>query len=1549
MRRASLVCLLLCLASAAPPASALLDQDAPRLLQVDPSPGEVPQLDHIEIVVSEPVSGVSASDLSVNGAPAEEVTGAGAVYTFSFPLIREGPVQIGWDPNTKIFDRADPPNFFDSTAPDAAWLYQVVDRLPPRAQITPAPGQTLRELSQVQITFSEPVDGVDAADLLLNGRAATNVTGTAAGPYVFYFDPPNVGTVELRWATGHGIRDEAAAPNAFEGASWNYFFNPAKPVATVRINEILAANGNGLRDEDGDYSDWIELFNFGAAPVNLNGWALTDAPDKQDLWVFPDVSVPAGGYLLVFASGKDRRDPNGRLHANFKLNSAGEYLGLFDGEFPRRPASELKPFPEQRTDFSFGYDAVGSLRYFATPTPNSANATATIFGVVPPVRFSLPRGFYSSAFALEITSDNPGATVRFTVDGSEPSLANGQIYSGPITIDKTSIIRAAAFQENFLPSLPQTHTYIFWDQVLHQPSNPAGFPIGPTVWSGYPADYEMDPEVVTNPAYRDLIKPALQALPVLALSVKPDDLFGPVRGIYTHPTSRGASWEKACSAEFIWPNGKTGFQIDCGIQTQGNSGRDPLKQPKHPFRLSFKGAYGATKLNYHLFPDSPVESFDTLVLRSDFNFSWLHWNPTQRSRAQRTRDAWIKDSLRAMGGLSTHNRYVHLFLNGLYWGIYDPSERPDGSFAATYLGGEKEDFDVINEGTVKDGAITAYDQLLGITNPADPVQYGRMQQMLNLSQFIDYMLLHFYVGHEDWGKNKNWYAVRNRNGGQFYYLPWDGENILNDPAINRVSNPDVPSNLHTKLAGNPEYRLAFADHVHKQFFNGGALTPEAAVARWKKRAAEVELPIVAESARWGDYRRDVNSYSSPPYELYTRDNQWRTEQQRLLNSYFPGRTRTVLNQLRAAGLYPSVAAPEFNQNGGWAAPGFALTMQALSGRIYFTRDGSDPRVPISGAVGGGAFEYSGPLILTQSGRIKARALEQGTWSALTEADFQIGERGYPIAFSEIMYHPMDGEEFEFLELQNIGAVEADLSQFSFKGIDFLFPHATRLRPGEIFLLGSNRDPGRWASRYAGVQPNGWFGGSLDNSGERLALLGRDGHTAVSVTYRDSKLWPTEADGQGPSLEIIDSAADPNDPANWRASSSIGGSPGGGNAAATPTLQISEVLATGPTLTSEEGILFDFVELQNRTATSIDLQGWSLTDDANPRKFLLPPQIVAPGAFVVVWCDRLTNNPGMHSGFGLDRDGQTVRLFDAANHRIDAMTFGPEVNGRSIGRINGHWALTVPTPGASNQLAEIGSPREIVLNEWLANAPPERADWIELYNGNPKLPVALQEIYLSNSNSVFQLKTPTFIAPAGFLRLWADEDPGPNHLDFKLSAEGGSIVLYDGTGALADQVLFGAQQENVSEGRLPDGSPTIVQLPRLSPGMSNDPDLPLDSDGDGLPDDWEVAHQLDPNDPLDAVRDLDGDGLTNVQEYRSGTDPHDASSALRLQAALGTNGKLSLRFQAQPARTYSILYRGMESPLWKKMADFGPEPEAKRVETELNRADTGPTFFMLLLN
>ena len=253
-----------------------------------------------------------------------------------------------------------------------------------------------------------------------------------------------------------------------------------------------------------------------------------------------------------------------------------------------------------------------------------------------------------------------------------------------------------------------------------------------------------------------------------------------------------------------------------------------------------------------------------------------------------------------------------------------------------------------------------------------------------------------------------------------------------------------------------------------------------------------------------------------------------------------------------------------------------------------------------------------------------------------------------------------------------------------------------------------------------------------------------------------------------------------------------------------------------------GTLPDWIELHNPGGSPVNLAGWSLSDDGNARKFVLPSTSIPVGGYLTVWCDATTNTtPGLHTGFSLDKDGDHVFLYDANTNRIDALSFGLQPANYSVGRVNGNWTLTTPTTNAVNVAATLATAASLTINEWLANPAPGEPDWIELFNNSPTSPVSLQGIYLATSNNLHQLTSLAFLAPRGYLQLFADEGVGPDHLDFKLSASGETIQLSDASGSPIQAVTYAVQPEGISRGRFPDGGALIYNFTSsVSPETTN---------------------------------------------------------------------------------------------------------------------------------
>jgi hypothetical protein len=721
----------------------------------------------------------------------------------------------------------------------------------------------------------------------------------------------------------------------------------------VHINEFAASltDALGYFDEDGDNSDWIELYNPSDEAVDLLGWSMTDDADVPDKWIFPAVSIASGEYLVVFASGKDRKlSPGGQLHTNFSLRREGEYLALFDSLGALYSVNLLAPeYPEQRSDYTYGrYRGESSRRYLYPPTPGSPNEDATAYrDSIGGVAFSPERGFYEEGFELALSGQSPGTDVYYTLDGSVPSRTNGTFYTSAIPVSGIATVRAVAFKDGYIQSRVSTHTYLFLDDVAAQPELPTGFP---ELWHpGYPVNYQMHPGVIEE--YAEEIDDAFKSIPTLSIVMDMDDLFSQETGIYPNSQSRGIEWERPASAELIFSDGTEGFDINCGIRAYGDGSAMPWVNLKHSFRLLFKGIYGPAKLNYPLFEDSPVSQFDTIILRGGSNRSWANREENhEREEAEYVRDIFARDTQMAMGHLSSRSIYVHLYLNGVYWGLYNPSERPDASFLSEYYGGDKEDWDAMNAGGVIDGDIdrTAWNGMMEIAEGGLDTQaaYEEIQEYLDVDSLITFMILNHFIGNEDWS-SKNWYAGRLRDpGAGFRFFSWDAEIAIFDPWFNNTGHNagDTPQRLFHRLRANPEFRLRFADHLHNHLFNGGALTSDSSIERYTQRSNSLYTAIIGESARWGDNKMETHGY-----QPYTRDGDWLDAVNWILDDFIPHRGAILLDQYRDIGLYPNVEAPVFYVNGVYQHGGFAAAEDILgienpngAGTLYYTIDGTDP-------------------------------------------------------------------------------------------------------------------------------------------------------------------------------------------------------------------------------------------------------------------------------------------------------------------------------------------------------------------------------------------------------------------------------------------------------------------------------------------------------------------------------------------------------------------------------------------------------------------------------
>ncbi|NQV32867.1 MAG: CotH kinase family protein [Phycisphaeraceae bacterium] len=517
-----------------------------------------------------------------------------------------------------------------------------------------------------------------------------------------------------------------------------------------------------------------------------------------------------------------------------------------------------------------------------------------------PVEASQASSFRSDPFLLTLSCSLPYAHVHYTVDGHEPGPNRGTLYVGPITIEVTSVIRARAFYANQWSTSIQTLTYLFVADVATQSTmlgNQAG----------------------RGNTQKD-VEDALLALP--SVSIATPIAISQIEG--------------RISAEMIWPDGRPGFQLDCGAEYFGGHS---LGYPKKSMRLSFKAMYGPTRLHYDLFGKHAADSFDQLLLRSGSHDGVFYDNGT---KGIFIRNRWICDRQLDMGHPAPHGIFVHVYINAVYWGQYHLMERPNAAFMASYLGGDKEDYDALNKGTPIDGDLEAWNEMKTSLG-----NYTDLQQHMDMTNFADYLILQFYGGNNwDWRASQNWMAAgAKQNPHAFKFFAWDSDMILRRGLYASVLDKPGPHNLwrDLKSQANPAFLRLLADRAQQHLQNDGVLTPVRVTAQFEQLRDRMAASIGAETLRWGQ---------NTGYSVNT----WYEQLERVRTEIIEDRSEVVVDQMRSAGLFPLVDAPTFMVNGQpqSSGPVYAedrLVLDSPVGTVYYTLDGADPQVLAQGDSG----------------------------------------------------------------------------------------------------------------------------------------------------------------------------------------------------------------------------------------------------------------------------------------------------------------------------------------------------------------------------------------------------------------------------------------------------------------------------------------------------------------------------------------------------------------------------------------------------------------------
>jgi len=925
----------------------------------------------------------------------------------------------------------------------------------------------------------------------------------------------------------------------------------------VVINEFMAENKSTLADEDGEFSDWLELYNPTASPVNLGGLFLTDSASQPLKWPLPAVSLGAGAYKVVFLSSKNRAPAAGEWHTNFRISKEGEYLALTNtGGVLHAFAPE---FPPQDEDVSFGLTGADPVLsgFMANATPGAPNAPS------PPrparVEFSEPSGMLTVPLSVTLTSATPGAAIYYKLNNA----ANGTLYTAPLNITASTKItawaerygqRSADARASWIKLGPTLAGYAS-NLPIMVIDNFAGGPIPQKGWSGTGAG-------VTQVPQQSAAWAVWERTGGTATAAGPPQMVSQI-GI----RGRGAfssSWRQKPYAVEAW------------TETGGEKEVPVLTMPEHSDWILY-------------FPD-PDNNKDPSLM-----FNTFIYQLARECGHDAPRFRWVELFVNEDGGdlALTDRRGVYAVLEKVSRGrrrLDFERLSNDGASGGWITGINRMDAAPETGWPAENGATspqffrTAGPNRIQQTTPNNPTVVGddlpqQSNGFLNFDNPGGYRINSAQrAAIEGWFRNfedvlynnalwrdpvngyRKWlddrdfaqYFVfneisRNGDGMLISMFPWKGDDgkLRMGPTWDynwasyhvggtATGNLRWRSNQiwYTRLFADPDFMQLYIDRWFA--FRRGAMSNAGMNAIIDAQGAEITaakamLNGVASAA---DFTARLTAMKT-----------WLTERGDWVDSNY---------------IRPPVLTPA----GGIVSSGQVVSLTAPAGTIYRTVEGTDPRLP-GGAISPAAAAATG-VPITADTKITARVQGSPQWSAPTAGVFvtdAVPATAANLIVSEIHYHPAppsaaeiaagftNEDDFEFVELANLSAQKVSLAGVQFargdagEGIGFACNDGTiySLAGGGRLAVVKNR--AAFTLRYGtGLPIAGEYNGRLDNEGDQVTLTGAAGTVIAALAYDDLCPWPAHADGDGYSLTF--SGGSQADPANWRTSISPGGTPGG---------------------------------------------------------------------------------------------------------------------------------------------------------------------------------------------------------------------------------------------------------------------------------------------------------------------------------------------------------------------------------------------------------------------
>lgn len=610
----------------------------------------------------------------------------------------------------------------------------------------------------------------------------------------------------------------------------------------ILINEVSYSNKTILIDKDGDTPDWIEIYNPTEEAVNLLGYQMTDDLSDSAFWTFPDISLEAKSFLIVFASGKNKIS-EGELHTNFRLSLMQDSLFLLNPEGTIIDQLNAECVPK---DLSIGRQPDGSTtKRVLIPTPGFSNDTAKFVEVnfCPDTLIaSHSSGFYISPIGLELSNGNMANSIRYTLDGDIPDEDSYEYLQAPIYLDDLTP------SENRFANIPET---------FKKPGDAISKAniVRAVVYSdGCPAS-----NFISNTYYiGDHLKKKYH-IPVVSLITESDNLFDDDIGIYVYGNhqnygQRGKEWERPVHVEMFDSNGFQFIDQDAGVRISGKGSR---AAPQKPLRLYAKKKYGKEHFEHPFFEQKPeLNKFETLLLRSTRGLSGTIF-----------KDELTQNLVQHMQVDYSGTQPVVVFLNGEYWGVYSLRERLDEGYVKNNFKIDDPVMDILSHDlagiSLEKGTRDDYENLISFLQNSDPTDenfFEEVSVIIDIPQAIDYYIAELYFANYDFPHNnlKLWKIKNDTALWRHFFFDCDACMIyanhnlfteLNNQEVELFQkHPEWALSIIQPLMQNPQFRnqLMIQYYYHLQnTFNTGNVMGQI------DRLEELYKPLVAEHTyRW---------------------------------------------------------------------------------------------------------------------------------------------------------------------------------------------------------------------------------------------------------------------------------------------------------------------------------------------------------------------------------------------------------------------------------------------------------------------------------------------------------------------------------------------------------------------------------------------------------------------------------------------------------------------------------------------------------------------------